>query len=343
MKAVVLQKPKKLEFKEIAVPDCPEGGLLLKTKACSICSTDVKMYLRGHRDLVYPRILGHEVTGEIVESRTSDGFKSGDRVQLYPGICCGECPACRRDTDNQCQHIGIIGFNYDGGFAEYVAVPPQSVSRNGVNHLPDGLSYEEATLAEPLASCINSQQLCNISKGDSVLIFGAGPLGLLQAMLAKQNGASKVLVAELFPSRLKIQGFAGLDRMIDVGKEDLDKIVKEETDNHGVDVILIASGEVDIRKLPLLLAPRGRLCLFSGLNKQKEMVLLGANLVHYRELTIVGAYGSTASHNKMAIKLITSGEIPAKQLITRRLRLEEIEEGMAYTAKRTGLKAVITF
>ena len=343
MKAAVLQAPGKLELKELKVLTCPEGGLLLKTMACSICSTDVKMYLRGHRDLAYPRILGHEVTGEVVESRVTSSFKPGDRVQLFPGICCGECPSCRRGADNQCHHIGIIGFNYDGGFADYIAVPVQSVIGGGVNRLPDDLSYKVATLAEPLASCINSQQLCNVSEDDSVLILGAGPLGLLQAMLAKHNRAGKIMVAEPLAARLVISSIAEIDRVIDINKEELAKVVAEETDGRGVDVILAASGEADVAALPPLLAPRGRLCLFSGLHRQEAIVPLDANLIHYRELSVTGAYGSTAAQNRMAVDLIASGEIPVNQLITRGFRLDEIEEGMAYTAGRVGLKAVITF
>jgi L-iditol 2-dehydrogenase len=311
--------------------------------ACSICSTDVKMYRHGHRDLIYPRVLGHEVAGEVMESRGSGGLQPGDRVQLYPGICCGECPFCRRGADNQCHHIGIIGFNYDGGFADYIGVPPQSVTSGGVNRLPDGISYEEATLAEPLASCINSQQSCAVSQGDSILILGAGPLGLLQAMLAKHSRVSKVMVAELLPTRLEISSIAEVDRMIDINKEELAKVVAEETDDSGVDVILTASGEADVAKMLPLLAPRGRLCLFSGLPRQEAIISLDANLIHYRELSITGAYGSTAAQNRMAVDLIASDQIPVHQLITRRFRLEEIEEGMEYTASRTGLKAVITF
>ena len=343
MKAAVLQAPGKLELKEEKPLTCPEGGLLLKTMACSICSTDVKMYLHGHRDLVYPRILGHEVAGEVAESRAASGFKPGDRVQLFPGICCGECPSCRRGADNQCHHIGIIGFNYDGGFADYIAVPAESVIGGGVNHLPDGLSYEETTLAEPLASCINSQQLCNVSEGDSVLILGAGPLGLLQALLAKHNGATKIIIAEPLAARLVISSIVTVDRMIDISKEELAKVVAEETDGRGVDVILAASGGADVAMLPPLLAPRGRLCLFSGLPRQGAVIPLDANLIHYHELSITGAYGSTAAQNRLAVELIASGEIPVNQLITGRFRLDEIEEGIEYTAGRVGLKAVITF
>jgi L-iditol 2-dehydrogenase len=120
-------------------------------------------------------------------------------------------------------------------------------------------------------------------------------------------------------------------------------VVAEETDGHGVDVILAASGDADVAALPPLLAPRGRLCLFSGLPRQEAIIPLDANLIHYRELSVSGAYGSTATHNRIAVELIASGEIPVRRLITRRFRLDEIEAGMEYTTGRVGLKAVITF
>ena len=343
MKAAVLRAPGQLMLEEAAVPVCPEGGLLVKTGACSICSSDVRMFKQGHRALVYPRILGHEVSGVVVESDApGSGFKVGDRVQIFPGICCGCCLACRRGADNRCQNIGIIGFSHDGGFAEYLTVPPESIVGGGVNLIPAGLGYEEAAMAEPLASCLNGQQLAGVKKGDSVLILGAGPIGLLHAMLARVNGASQVLVAERLSSRLKISGRAHIDWVVDINKESLEEVVAEETSGRGIDVIIIACSEAVISSLPALLALGGRLCLFSGLPEEKAQISLNANQIHYREITIVGAYGSTAAQNSAALKLISSGKVPVDWLITRRLPLDEVERGLGYVAGREGLKAVIT-
>jgi len=344
MKAAILKAPGHLMLDEVATPLCPDGGLVVKTQACSICSTDVKMFQHGHRDVNYPRILGHEVTGVVVESRTRGNvFKVDDRVQIFPGICCGHCPACRRGIDNLCEHIGIIGFSHDGGFAEFLVVPPQSVAGGGVNLIPAGVSYEEAALTEPLASCLNGQQLAGVTEGDTVLILGAGPIGLLHAMLARVRGASRVLVAERLPARLAMARLADIDRKIDINRESTEAVVQEETGGRGVDVILIASSEVTVSSLPGLLAPGGRLCLFSGLPPETAQIPLDTNLIHYRELTITGAYGSTAAQNSAALRLITSGKVPVAWLITKRLPLGEIEEGMEYVANRKGLKAVITF
>ena len=344
MKAAILKAPGRLMLDEVAMPLCPDGGLVVKTQACSICSTDVKMFQHGHRDVNYPRILGHEVTGVVAESRIrGDMFQVDDRVQIFPGICCGRCPACRRGIDNLCEHIGIIGFSHDGGFAEFLVVPPQSVAGGGVNLIPAGVSYEEAALTEPLASCLNGQQLAGVTEGDTVLILGAGPIGLLHAMLARVRGASRVLVAERLPTRLAMAGLADIDRKIDINRESTEAVVKEETSGRGVDVILIACSGATVSSLPELLAPRGRLCLFSGLPPETAQIPLDTNLIHYRELTIIGAYGSTAAQNSAALRLIASGKVPVAWLITKRLPLGEIQEGMEYVANQEGLKAVITF
>ncbi|MCL0093491.1 alcohol dehydrogenase catalytic domain-containing protein [Dehalococcoidia bacterium] len=344
MKAAILKAPGRLMLAEVAMPPCPDGGLVVKTQACSICSTDVKMFQRGYRDVHYPRTLGHEVAGVVVESRTpGDMFKAGDRVQIFPGICCGRCPACRRGIDNQCEHIGIIGFSHDGGFAEFLVVPPQSVAGGGVNLIPGGVSYDEAALAEPLASCLNGQQLAGVTEGDTVLILGAGPIGLLHAMLARIRGASRILIAERLPARLSMAGIAKIDRKIDVNRESTETIIQEETGGRGVDVILIACSEVMVSSLPGLLAPRGRLCLFSGLLPETAQIPLDTNLIHYKELTIVGAYGSTAAQNSAALRLIASGKVPVARLTTKRLSLDEIQEGIAYVANREGLKSIVTF
>ena len=342
MKAALLKAPGNLSLEEVATPPCPEGGLLVRVRACSICSSDARMFYKGHPALIYPRILGHETSGEVFESRTPR-FKPGDRVQIFPGICCGRCPACRRGDDNHCRDIAIMGFSRDGAFAEYIAVPPQSVAGGGVNLMPDGLSHEEAALAEPLASCLNGQELARVSQGDSLLIIGAGPIGLLHARLAVAKGASKVMAAETMPSRLAASRSDGIDRVINATTEDIAAIVREETDGRGVDVILLASSEAAVSSLLRLLAPQGRLCLFSGLPKEGAMVFFNANLIHYRELTIVGAYGSTARQNTEALNLIASDRVPVSDLITKKMPLEEITEGLEYVAGRHGLKAVIIF
>lgn len=344
MRAAILKAPRHLILDEVPTPICPKGGLLVKIQACSICSTDVKMLHHGHRDLVYPRILGHEVTGIIVENHAQDkAFEIGDRVQIAPGLICGECTSCLRGADNQCDDIGIIGFTHDGGFAEFLIVPPKNVQFGGANIIPDRLGFEEATFVEPLACCLNGQELSRVNEGDAVLIFGAGPIGCLHAMLARAMGASIVLVVEILQSRINMVDPVKADRMINPYEESIEDVVKEETRGRGVDVIILACPEATLAyPLLKLLASRGRICLFSGLPQEKAQISIDLNTLHYREISIVGAYGCTIAQNKAALKLISSGNVKVDWLITKRVPLTHIHEGMEHVAQREGLKATVT-
>ncbi len=202
MKAALLKSPGVMELEDLPTPECPPGGALLKIVACAVCGTDIKMLQQGHRDLAYPRILGHEMVGRIVEIDRACGLKEGDLCQVWPGIACGRCGPCLRDADNRCRNMLIMGFNFDGGFAECMALPGLSLP-GGVNLLPESFDPALAALAEPLACCINGQELTRVSEGDVVLIYGAGPIGALHALLAELKGAGKVIVAEKLPERIR--------------------------------------------------------------------------------------------------------------------------------------------
>lgn len=342
MMAVVLEAPGKMTLREVEDPVCPEGGLILKVEACSICSTDVKMMRRGQRDLVYPRILGHEISG-VVSEKDGIGPDVGERVQVFPGIFCGRCPACRRGAENLCERIRILGFNIDGGFAERLLVPRNSVRNGGVFPIPDGVRFEEAALAEPLACSINAQERVGVGEDDSVLIFGAGPAGTLHFLLARQRGASMVAVAEPLESRADLAKLSGADLVVCTSRENLQERADEATAGKGFDVIILASRDIAVDDdLLALLAPRGRISLFSGLPPNLAAPNLDLNHLHYRENLIVGSYGCTPAQNRKALDLISSGAIEASRLITERVSLCEIMRGMEHAERREGLKAVVT-
>jgi len=341
MMAAVLEAPGKMTLREVEDPVCPEGGLILKVEACSICSTDVKMLKAGQRDLVYPRILGHEISG-VISERDGIGPEVGERVQISPGVSCGICPSCRRGAENHCQDIRIFGFSLDGGFAEYLLVPKGSVRNGGVNLIPDGVGFEEAALAEPLACSINAQERVGVGEGDSVLIYGAGPAGVLHALLARERGALSVAMAEPLKSRADLAEAAGADHVFSsTGAEFRDHAI-DSTDGRGFDVIILASRDAAVdADLFSLLAPRGRISLFSGLPQDLASPRLDLNLPHYRELLIAGSYGCTSSQNREALELISSGSVEVGRLITERVSLGEISRGIEHAEMRQGLKAVV--
>jgi L-iditol 2-dehydrogenase len=356
MKAALLKSPGVMELEDLPTPDCPPGGALLKIEACAVCGTDVKILQQGHRDLAYPRILGHEIVGRIVEIDRASGLKEGDLCQVWPGIACGSCRPCLRGTDNRCRSMKIMGFNFDGGFAEYMSLPEQSLPW-GVNLLPEGFDPALAALAEPLACCINGQELTGVSEGDVVLIYGAGPIGALHALLAELKGAGKVMIAERLPERIRVIEKHTRARVIDLSNDllndlsidqstdrsnELERIIQSEIGGAGVDVILTATPEVKIDSAQLrLLAPGGRICIFSGPRPGNYEEQIDLRSMHYRELMIVGAYGCSSRQNRMAVELLTTGKIRADWIVTKRTSLSGIVDAFRHSSQRAGLKSVV--
>jgi L-iditol 2-dehydrogenase len=344
MRAALMIAPGKLVLKDVPCPTCPPGGALVKVESCAVCGTDVKMLEHGHKDLVYPRILGHEIVGRVVELQAEGSeLAVGDRVQVWPGISCGQCRPCLRHNDNQCESQGILGFNVDGGYAEFVALPSGNVQHGGLNRVGQNDDPVLLSLSEPLACCLNGQELARVSDGDRVLVLGGGPVGAIHAVLAKQRGAEKVIVSERMPNRIALLR-GRVDRVIDHSEEDLAKAVMDETDGKGVDVILPATPDVRVDDYLMgLLASNGRLCVFSGPRKGEYEAPIDIRSMHYRELTMVGAYGCSSSQDREAAEMIRSGVIDLGWIVTHRCDLNEVHGAIEHTAKRQGMKSVLVF
>jgi L-iditol 2-dehydrogenase len=341
MKAAILEKPGRLAIKEIRTPDCPTRGVRVKVKACGICASDAKMVTSGHRALNYPRILGHEIAGVIEQSRTTS-FKEGDRTQIAPGLRCGGCSYCLKGMDNLCPNREILGFTYDGGFAQYIAIPLEGAMVGSLNIIPKNINDADATLAEPLACCINAQSKINITENDTVLIIGAGPLGLLHALVAKHKGAEYILISEPQTHRRRTALHGWAHTGIDPGTECITEKVMAATRNKGVDALIFACSQVSLNEVFMkLLAPAGRVSIFSGISSQLSPGRMDYNQIHYHEFFISGTYGCTADQNRNALELISSEHGLAKQLITHRVDLDAIRQGIEYTASQKGLKTIV--
>ncbi|MEM0448645.1 MAG: alcohol dehydrogenase catalytic domain-containing protein [Methanomassiliicoccales archaeon] len=331
-----------MEVTEVPEPPCPDKGLLLKVETCSICASDLKMFRQGHRDLRYPRILGHEVVGRIVEDRSEGEWSIGERVQIWPGDACGQCRCCGKGLDNLCPQVRILGFSLDGGFAEFMAVPEGCVARGGVNLVPSSMASETASLAEPLACCVNAQHSLNLGEGDEVLIIGGGPLGALHAMLARHREAEKVIIIEKEEQRRRKLPATKADLIL-ASEEDWESVIISETQGRGVDAIIMATSDVAIDShLIDLLAPRGRICVFSGLPKASSLASLDLNRLHYAEKIILGSYGCRSQDCREALGMLARGDLEVEWLLTARIRLESIIEGLEVTASRKGMKVTVT-
>jgi len=343
MKGAVFHGPGDLRVTRLPRPAPLEGELLVRVAACAICGSDVRTFRHGARNIDRPVVLGHEVSGTIEETGSAvSGFREGQRVAVAPAIPCGDCRYCRRGAETMCGQLRSIGYQFDGGLAEFMTVPATAVRAGCVNVLPETLSFEEAAIAEPLACVINGQELLRVRGGDTVVVIGAGPIGCLHAALARVNGAAKIILVDLREERLQAAAAFGADVLINAMREDVRTRVLEETDGEGASVVIVAAPSHRAQEAAVTLAARqGRISFFGGLPKTNPMISLDANAVHYGELTIVGAYGSRPVHNRQALDLVASGQLPIRRLVELQLPLDRVMEGLLAVEQGQVMKVVV--
>ena len=236
-----------------------------------------------------------------------------------------------------------MGYQYAGGFAEEMIVPASVLKAKGVNKIPGNLSFDEASVTEPLACVLNAQRLIHVGEGDTVLVMGAGPIGCLHVRLARALGAKKVMLADINGGRLHLSAnVVKPDRAIDMSSEDLATVVLEETDGIGPSVVITAapSGQAQEQAIAMA-APGGRVSFFGGLPKDKPLITVDSNVVHYKELILAGANGSSPEQNAEALALIASGAVPVADLITHRLPLSQVEDAINAVTSGEAIKVVI--
>ena len=343
MKVARLYAPGDLRIEDAEVPEGGRGELVIRVRSCSTCGTDAKVFHHGHHHISLPRVLGHEVTGEVVEIGAGvERFAAGDRVQVIAAIPCGECFYCRRGQETVCENLESIGYQYDGGFAEFMRIPSKVLDRDGVNPVPDHVPFEAASLTEPLACVLNGQEIAEVGSGDVVVVLGAGPIGCLHVRLARARGASSIILVDVNQRRLELSARAEPDIEIDSSKEDAVDAIRKATDGRGADVVITATGAGAAQEQALeMAAARGRISLFGGLPRDNSVIRFDSNLVHYRELIVVGAYGSAPRHNREALELISSGAVTVEDLITHRVPLDRVRDAIDIVTSGEGLKVVV--
>lgn len=344
MRAAIFYQPGDLRVEEVAEPRAGPGELKLRMRATATCGTDAKIFRHGHPRLSPPQIIGHELAGEVVEVGAGAGsFTPGDRVQVIAAVPCGVCWACRAGIAQVCPHQASMGYQYPGGFAEYMVVPELVVRVNGVNRIPDQLSYAEAAVTEPLACALNAQELVRVGEGDTVVVMGAGPIGCLHVRLARARGANRVFLTDINLERLKLSAdHVAPEATIEGSGEAVVGRVLELTDGRGAGVVITAapSGRAQEDAIDMA-APQGRISFFGGLPKDDPYIKLNSNTVHYRELSLVGANGSSPDHNRHALDLIASGAVPVVDLITHRMPLADVHRAIEAVISGEAIKVVV--
>ena len=333
--AAVFEGEGRLNLKRVSLPRIKRPDeVLLEVEAASICGTDVHILEVPPGHPATPGVvLSHEYTGKVLEiGKEVTQFKVNDRVVIDPNITCGSCSYCQRAMPNMCENMTTLGIFTDGGFAEYNVAPAKALHR-----ILSQLPAEQAVFAEPLSCVVNATRKLKVQPGESVVVLGAGPIGLLFTRLFKVSGASEIIVCEVSGYRKKFARRSGATRVVDPGREDLYGIVEDKT-HVGADVVVDAVG--DLFQDALKLTRRGGRILLFGQN-EKAQAQISQNMITRCELNIMGTYISRFTFPS-AIQLIESGLLSLQELITHRFPLKEIHKGIQVMGKREAIKVVIT-
>ncbi len=346
MRALRFYAPGDVRLEDVPEPECGPKEVKIKVKNCSTCGTDVKIFKNGHVNITGTTTMGHEVAGEVVEvgSEALGGFKVGDRVQSIAAVPCGECHECKKGWMEVCENQTSVGYQYDGGFAEYMIVPEQVLKVDGLNRIPENVGYDEASAAEPFACAINAQEQLGIEPGDFVVVFGAGPIGCMHIRIARGvHEAGTIVLVDINAERLKMSTEAvHPDHVIDSSQVNVVEEVMKMTDGRGADVIITATPANITQEQALAMAARnGRISFFGGLPKTNPTITCDSNLIHYRQLHIHGANGSAPEHNKRALEYISTGQVPVKDLITKHIPLENALDAFDIVAKGEAIKVTV--
>ena len=343
MRAAVYHGPGDIRVEERPLPEPVHGGLLVNVHACAVCGTDLKLATVGNPRCHPPRIIGHEMVGSIAHvGEDVSGFSVGERVTLATTVGCGDCEYCALGLGNVCPNAKPISYDYDGAFAETVLVPALAVAGGNVVKVPENVPDEAAALSEPLSCAANGQELVGLKRGDKVLILGGGPLGALHAELAKAHGAADVMISEVSERRLALlQRISGVT-LIDGSKEDVGAIVGEHTSGLGADVVIVCAPARQPMEASINYARKGGgISLFASLPKGAAEVTLDSRAIHYGELRIVGVSDSRPEHVSKVVELMADGRLDVSQLVTHKVKLDDIHRGIELMKERACLKVLV--
>jgi L-iditol 2-dehydrogenase len=343
MQAVVYRGPGDIRLEERPEPAASTDNLVVRVLGCCICGTDLKLATIGNPRCHPPRVIGHEFVGRIVHAGTQvTGFAVGDRVTMATTVACGHCPYCHRGLGNMCPNAKPVSYDYDGAFADYLAVPAQALSAGNVLRVPDGVADDLGTLSEPLSCAINAQELAGIRPGDAVVILGGGPLGALHAEVAKAAGASDVMVVQRSEPRLSLLRRLKNVYVIDGAHQDVKATVLQRTDGLGADAVIVCAPAREAQEgAPGLARKGGVISLFASLPKGDADITFDSRAIHYGELRIVGASDSRPEHVAKALDLMDRGLIDGPAMITHRLPLAEFQAGLNLMKAKESLKVLL--
>jgi L-iditol 2-dehydrogenase len=323
LKAAIVDSQGRLQLAIVDRPRIGPGELLVKMKACGICGTDLEKF---HGMRVTPPVLGHEVAGDIEEvgSGVRD-YSKGDRVAVHHHVPCHTCYYCLRGDHTLCQEFPKSNLD-PCGFAEYFRVPETNVSKGAVFRLPDGMSYEEAALAEPTGCCIRGIDRLGVRSEDSTLIIGAGPAGLTYVQLLRAFEAGLIFATDIIESRVKWAKKLGADQALNAADTNLRRQILDATEGRGVDNVIVASGSVKAIEASFHVVRKGGKILLFGIPPEGSVFNYDASNVFIREIKLIPSYSTTENEIQRALEMMETGMIRFTDAITHRFHLSEIAD-----------------
>jgi L-iditol 2-dehydrogenase len=336
MKVGMYYNNKDVRVQEMEKPEIGTEEFLMKTAACGVCGTDV---LEWYRIKTAPKVLGHEAAGEIVETGKGVRYKVGDRVFVSHHVPCDNCHFCRNGHHTACETLHATNF-YPGGFSQYIRIPKINVEK-GVYVLPEGMTYEEGTMIEPLACVCRGQRIASLKPGQTVLVIGSGIAGLLHVKLAKARGAGKIIATDVNEYRLKKAKEFGADFIINA-RDDVPSKVKELNGGLLADMVILCTGAVPAMKQSLASVGRGGTILFFAVPEPGIDIPIPVNEFWRNEIRMFTSYGAAPVDLDESFKLISGKKVKVSDMITHRLPLSEIQEGFRLVAEaKDSLKVII--
>jgi len=324
MLAAVYRGVNDVRVETVPVPEIGAGELLVKINTCGICGTDLKKISTGSHSA--PRIFGHEMSGTVARvGNGANNFKVGDRVMVFHHIPCGDCYYCKHKVYAQCpvyKKVGATaGFDPSGGgFAEYIRVMDWIV-RKGVVKVPEHVSFEQASFIEPVNTCLKGIQSLRLQPGETVLVMGQGPIGIILAVLARRAGA-RVISSDLYSQRLTIATTFGITENINAASEDVVNCTKEMTEGRGADAVVVAvGGNALIRPAMDAVRPGGRVMLFAQTVRSEAAIDPAAICVD--EKTLMGSYSASVDIQNETVDFVFNGEVDLSKLISHRFVLKD--------------------
>lgn len=320
MTAVVWRGKGQLALDQVEVPRLAPGEVMIKVAYAGICGSDLGIYGGKHPRAKAPLIMGHELTGEIVEIASPDRseLNVGDKVTINPLMSCGKCQPCQTGHTHVCRTLGLVGIDCDGAFAEYVAVSSDKLLK-----LPPGIPLDIAALAEPLAVAVHAIRRSEMKAGDRVVVLGGGPIGLLTAICARYAGASKIVISELSEERRKLASELGFT-VVDA-KDNPEPLIAEMIGPDGADVVFEAAGVAPTIELATKIAKITGQIVIVGVFKEPTPVNLQA--VNFRELSLIGVRVYTAKDFQIAVTMLEEVK-DLDRIISHRLPFAQAEEGI---------------